>query len=192
MHTKPLAFFLLPVSAIAVAQLEKKQYETDPGDSEYSSIYNSVYSSAYYAELSSLEADNGNLSPLTSNLGDHSIAAVASNTALASGSKGPSVTSYPGQPPASIASVLATAVPESFLSQMANPSAASSIANEIEHGHYPSWYSDLPSSVKSWIQSECPSESGSDKPNFPGAASHTAVASSLLGAAGILAAAVLL
>ncbi|KAJ5247602.1 hypothetical protein N7468_002585 [Penicillium chermesinum] len=177
MHTKPLAFFLLPVSAIAVAQLEKKQYETDPGDSEYSSIYNSVYSSAYYAELSSLEADN---------------AAVASNTALASGSKGPSVTSYPGQPPASIASVLATAVPESFLSQMANPSAASSIANEIEHGHYPSWYSDLPSSVKSWIQSECPSESGSDKPNFPGAASHTAVASSLLGAAGILAAAVLL
>lgn len=67
-----------------------------------------------------------------------------------------SITSAPSMPsfdlpPASIESVLATAVPASFLSQMANPSAASSVYKEIKDGHYPSWYKELPSSVKDWL-----------------------------------------
>lgn len=106
----------------------------------------------------------------------------------------PSITGD-SQIPASIESVIATAVPQSFLSQMADPTAASSIVNEIEHGHYPSWYEDLPSSVKSWLQSHYAGEagsSGSSGSTTPGAASTGMVATGLLGAAGVFALAVLL
>ena len=96
--------------------------------------------------------------------------------------------------PSSIESVLATAVPSSFLSQMADPTAHSSIVSEIEDGHFPDWYNDLPTSVKSWFETAYGGSdaSSSDGPTSPGAASNVVVASGLLGAAGILAAAVLL
>ncbi|GIJ81822.1 hypothetical protein Asppvi_000325 [Aspergillus pseudoviridinutans] len=58
---------------------------------------------------------------------------------------------YDGMPPPSIASVLITAVPSSYMSELANPSVRSSLINDIQHGHYPSWYSALPNSVKQWI-----------------------------------------
>lgn len=109
-------------------------------------------------------------------------------------------------PPPSIQSVLITAVPASYLSQMANPSARSSLINEIQHGNYPSWYDDLPGNVKSWIHDHyasatgfgasptdgAGSDSGPHGP-VPGAAPPSGViATGLLGAAGILAAAVML
>lgn len=50
MHGKTLAV-LLSASSVAVAQLEKKQFDSND---DLDSIYSSVYSSAYLAELSSL------------------------------------------------------------------------------------------------------------------------------------------
>lgn len=114
----------------------------------------------------------------------------------------------PDMPPPSIESVLITAVPASYLSQLANPSARSSIINEIQHGNFPSWYDNLPASVKSWVQSHYAtatgfgasptdgsgsgSGSGSNGP-VPGAAPPSGIiATGLLGAAGILAVAVML
>lgn len=117
-------------------------------------------------------------------------------------------------PPASIQSVLVTAIPASYLSQMANPSAASSIYKEIGDGHFPDWYKKLPGSVKDWLSThyvdgdaaatgsskEEDSDSGSDsdsdsqgKGDFPDSApSSGVVATGLMGAACILAVAVML
>lgn len=111
-------------------------------------------------------------------------------------------------PPPSIESVLITAVPASFMSEMANPSARSSVINEIQNGNFPSWYDNLPASVKSWVQdhwatatgfgasptggSGSGSGSGSNGP-VPGAAPPSGViATGLVGAAAVLAVAVML
>jgi hypothetical protein len=112
-------------------------------------------------------------------------------------------------PPPSIESVLATAIPPSYLSQLANPTAASSIISEIQHGHYPSWYQQLPGSVKAWLTSHYATanpaaatgassgSSGSSgsggAPHGNGAGASTGVlATGFMGAAGILAAALML
>lgn len=110
-------------------------------------------------------------------------------------------------PPPSIESVLATAIPPSYLSQLANPTAASSIFSEIHNGHYPSWYQDLPGSVKAWITSHYAtgnaavatgSSSGSSGSSGSGGAAHGNAASTgvlatgFMGAAAILAIAVML
>lgn len=124
---------------------------------------------------------------------------------------GPTMPSF-DLPPASIQSVLVTAIPASYLSQMANPSAASSIYKEIENGHYPDWYKSLPGSVKDWLSThyadgnaaatgtsngaDSDSESGSDsrgKGDVPGAAPPSGVvATGLMAAAGVLAVAIML
>jgi hypothetical protein len=126
---------------------------------------------------------------------------------------GPSITMPSGLsadlPPPSIQSVLVTAVPMSYLSDMANPSARSSMFNEIRNGHYPSWYQELPNSVKDWISSHYATATGpmptgvtasggsSSNSNsgsgVPGAAAPSAVVTTgLMGAAAILAVAVML
>lgn len=128
--------------------------------------------------------------------------------AMTSGPSMPSGLSY-DVPPPSIESVLITAVPASYLSQMANPSARSSLINEIQHGNYPAWYENLPASVKNWISSHYAtgtangafptdgssgSGSGSGQGSgMPGAAPPSGVvATGLMGAACVLAVAVML
>lgn len=120
---------------------------------------------------------------------------------------------YDGMPPPSIASVLITAVPSSYMSQLANPSARSSLINDIQHGHYPSWYNDLPNSVKQWIStnyasmtgaaatatgnsgsgsgskgsdSQGPASSSSSQGAAAAPAATGAIAASIVGAAGVL------
>lgn len=112
-------------------------------------------------------------------------------------------------PPPSIESVLITAVPPSYLSQLANPSARSSLINEIQHGNYPAWYQHLPASVKSWLSSHYATgtangafptdgSSGSGSGSGQGSGMHGAappsavVATGLMGAAGVLAVALML
>lgn len=105
-------------------------------------------------------------------------------------------------PPPSIESVLATAIPPSYLSQLANPTAASSIISEIQHGHYPTWYQQLPSSVKAWLTSHYatagPMATGTAGSSGSGGAPHGNTASTgvlatgFMGAAAILAIAVML
>ena len=53
--------------------------------------------------------------------------------------------------PASIESVLETAVPASFIQELENPTSRSSIFSEWHDGQFPTWYQDLPTSVKSWL-----------------------------------------
>ncbi|RLM00498.1 hypothetical protein CFD26_108499 [Aspergillus turcosus] len=67
---------------------------------------------------------------------------------------------YDGMPPPSIASVLITAVPSSYMAQLANPSVRSSLIHDIQQGHYPDWYTDLPNSVKQWISTNYASMTG--------------------------------
>lgn len=53
-------------------------------------------------------------------------------------------------PPTSIRSVLATAIPSSFYMDMLDPASMSSVLNEVSAGNFPAWYSSLPSDVKAW------------------------------------------
>ncbi|PYI18404.1 hypothetical protein BO99DRAFT_386888 [Aspergillus violaceofuscus CBS 115571] len=50
--------------------------------------------------------------------------------------------------PTSVESVLRTALPTSYLSQLTDPSARASIISEIRDGLRPEWYSTLPADVK--------------------------------------------
>ncbi|KAF7131238.1 hypothetical protein CNMCM5793_004288 [Aspergillus hiratsukae] len=117
---------------------------------------------------------------------------------------------YDGMPPPSIASVLITAVPSSYMSQLADPTVRSSLMNDIKQGHYPDWYTDLPNSVKQWLSTNyatmtgamatATGNSGSDSGSNEGGASSSssqgaapaapaptgAIAFSIAGAAGIL------
>lgn len=102
-------------------------------------------------------------------------------------------------PPPSIESVLATAIPPSYLTAFANPTSASSIISEIQHGHYPTWYEQLPGSVKAWLTSHyatagpmATGSSGSSGAPHGNAAPTGALATSFMGAVAILAAAVML
>ncbi|KAJ5727814.1 hypothetical protein N7493_005634 [Penicillium malachiteum] len=114
----------------------------------------------------------------------------------------PTMPSYSmDMPPASIESVLATAIPASFLSEMSNPSAVSSVVSEIQHGNLPTWYQNLPGSVKSWLMEHYATGSmptatdgvsGSQAQGHNAAAPSGLAATSLLCAACILAAAVIL
>ncbi|RAH45188.1 uncharacterized protein BO95DRAFT_464259 [Aspergillus brunneoviolaceus CBS 621.78] len=52
------------------------------------------------------------------------------------------------QIPTSVESVLRTALPTFYLSQIADPSARASIVSEIRDGLRPEWYSTLPADVK--------------------------------------------
>ncbi|KAJ5728986.1 uncharacterized protein N7483_003494 [Penicillium malachiteum] len=113
----------------------------------------------------------------------------------------PSSTYSMDMPPPSIESVLATAIPASFLSEMSNPSAVSSVVSEIQHGNFPTWYQQLPGSVKSWLMEHYATGSmptATDGVSGSAAQGHNAAppsglaATSLLGAACILAAALIL
>lgn len=102
-------------------------------------------------------------------------------------------------PPPSIESVLATAIPPSYLTALANPTSASSLISEIQHGHYPTWYEQLPGSVKAWLTSHyatagpmATGSSGSSGSPHGNAAPTGALATSFMGAVAILAAAVML
>ncbi|KAJ5287296.1 hypothetical protein N7478_002982 [Penicillium angulare] len=53
-------------------------------------------------------------------------------------------------PPTSIRSVLATAIPSSFYMDMMDPASSSSILSDINAGNFPAWYSSLPNNVKAW------------------------------------------
>lgn len=107
---------------------------------------------------------------------------------------GPDLGSLGGNlPPASIQSVLITAIPESYLSQLSNPSARSSIFSEIADGHYPQWYEDLPSSVKSWVSENYEPTGGPGSGGHGNSAPMNGVmASGVVAGVGILALAVML
>ncbi|KAF7513300.1 hypothetical protein GJ744_009721 [Endocarpon pusillum] len=66
-----------------------------------------------------------------------------------------SLTSNLGLPSSdlSIFSVLSTALPSGFVTALRDPAVSSSFASELSAGNYPSWYSALPSDVKSYINS---------------------------------------
>ncbi|ERF71165.1 hypothetical protein EPUS_05994 [Endocarpon pusillum Z07020] len=51
----------------------------------------------------------------------------------------------------SIFSVLATAVPPGFVTALSDPAVSASFASELSAGNAPSWYSALPSDVRSYI-----------------------------------------
>ncbi|KAF3393780.1 hypothetical protein F1880_005427 [Penicillium rolfsii] len=55
--------------------------------------------------------------------------------------------------PSSILSVIATAVPATWLADIMDPASSSSIMSEIEAGTLPAWYNNLPGSVKAWATS---------------------------------------
>ncbi|KAJ5161505.1 hypothetical protein N7492_006897 [Penicillium capsulatum] len=200
MHSKTLALLFLSASALTSAELEKKEY----GD----------YYSSLMGDLDSLASNTDYMDYLTdlptgySHLPSEATGSpkTETDTGKASITAGPTLPSV-DLPPASIQSVLATAIPASYLSQMANPSAASSIYREIQHGHYPDWYKSLPGNVKDWLSTHYAdgsaaatgggdSSSGSDsrgKGDVPGAAAPSGVvATGLVGAACLLAAAVML
>lgn len=98
--------------------------------------------------------------------------------------------------PSSIESVLITAIPSSYLSELADPTAASSLISEIQNGDVPTWYQELPGSVKSWLADHyatAGSGSAGSGGNGGNSAPSTGVAvTGLLGAMCILAVAVLL
>ncbi|KXG47070.1 uncharacterized protein PGRI_038160 [Penicillium griseofulvum] len=52
--------------------------------------------------------------------------------------------------PSSILAVLATAIPDSWYSDIMDPASLSAMASAAEAGTYPAWYNALPNSVKSW------------------------------------------
>lgn len=85
-------------------------------------------------------------------------------------------------PPSSIISVLMTAVPPSFYSQMGDPDARSSVFNDIHGGHYPDWYNELPNSVKTYIstayQTDGPSKPTGDSTTTGSSSSETGSGSS--------------
>ncbi|KAI9043354.1 uncharacterized protein KD926_003884 [Aspergillus affinis] len=55
--------------------------------------------------------------------------------------------------PTSVLAVLVTAMPASFVSQLADPSAVSQLDKDWESGKYPAWYSSLPGDVKDYVSS---------------------------------------
>ncbi|KAL5050927.1 hypothetical protein BDW71DRAFT_171893 [Aspergillus fruticulosus] len=55
--------------------------------------------------------------------------------------------------PNSIASEIASAVPSSVLSDLANPSSLSSMYSEIQDGNYPAWATDIPDDVWDYFES---------------------------------------
>ncbi|KAJ5923451.1 hypothetical protein N7454_008696 [Penicillium verhagenii] len=56
--------------------------------------------------------------------------------------------------PNSILTVLETAIPDSWYSEIEDPASRSIIISQIEAGTYPAWYNALPSSVKAWASSD--------------------------------------
>ncbi|PYI12401.1 hypothetical protein BO78DRAFT_392256 [Aspergillus sclerotiicarbonarius CBS 121057] len=88
--------------------------------------------------------------------------------------------------PSSIESVLITAVPTSFLSEISNPSAWSSVTSEWRDGHFPSWYSSLNGDVKSYLSTAFDTASPSTSTSHGGASAPTGMAAGVMGAAGIL------
>ncbi|KAJ5082546.1 hypothetical protein N7532_011589 [Penicillium argentinense] len=222
MHSKTLALLCLSASVLATAELEKKQYGDSYGsgsDDYYNSLMSDLNSLAtdteYLNYLTDLPTDYlSDYSDLpTDYLTDYSQYLTdlpsATNTLHAGGpdettgtggfdmpsmTSSPDIPNFSGDvPPASIESVLITAVPASYLSQLAIPSARSSIFSEIANGHYPQWYEDLPSSVKSWVSEHYePTGLGEHAGGPNSAPSSGVVASGLLAAAGVFALAVLL
>ncbi|PLN85328.1 hypothetical protein BDW42DRAFT_190905 [Aspergillus taichungensis] len=85
-------------------------------------------------------------------------------------------------PPSSIISVLMTAVPPSFYSQMGDSDARSSFFKDIHEGHYPDWYNELPNSVKTYIstayQTDAPSKPTGDSTATGSSSSETGSSSS--------------
>ncbi|GLI72363.1 hypothetical protein PoHVEF18_000535 [Penicillium ochrochloron] len=55
--------------------------------------------------------------------------------------------------PSSILSVIATAIPATWLADIMDPASSASIMSEIDAGTMPAWYNNLPSSVKAWATS---------------------------------------
>lgn len=85
--------------------------------------------------------------------------------------------------PSSIISVLITAVPPSFYSQMGDPDARSSVYKDIHEGHFPDWYKELPNSVKTYIstayQTDAPSKlTGDSKPTSYSSSENDSASSS--------------
>lgn len=52
--------------------------------------------------------------------------------------------------PSSILTVMETAIPANWWSEIMDPSSRDSIISEIQAGTMPAWYNNLPSSVKAW------------------------------------------
>ncbi|KAJ5574975.1 hypothetical protein N7450_008874 [Penicillium hetheringtonii] len=223
MHSKALALLGLSASVLATAELEKKQYGdsndyynslmsdlnsvatdtdylnylTDYTDilNDYTDILSNVPTN-YLSDYSHYLTETADY-PSATNLGG--LGHIETKTTTG-GSNMPSVTTGPEMPtlsgdvpPASIQSVLITAIPSSYLSDLADPSARSSMFNEIANGHYPQWYQDLPSNVKSWV-SEHYEPTGGPGHAAPGnsAPANGVMASGAVVAAGLLALAVML
>ncbi|GFF24783.1 hypothetical protein IFM46972_01177 [Aspergillus udagawae] len=81
-----------------------------------------------------------------------------------------------GSIPSSVLNELMTAIPPSVIAAFANPTAASSIVNEIEQGHIPDWYSSLPDDIKAWASSAAMEEIAgvSATPTLTGSSAATA------------------
>ncbi|KAJ5359059.1 uncharacterized protein N7496_011472 [Penicillium cataractarum] len=217
MHSKTLNVLFLSALAAAAAVEERQYGGSDSGDDYYNSLMSELNSLAtntdymdYLTAYSDLPTDYSAYLPSATGSGSDGGSNSESNNYPAV-TAAPSVSIPSGlgydMPPPSIESVLATAIPPSYLSQLANPTAASSIISEIQHGHYPSWYQDLPSSVKAWITSHymtgstaaatggssgSSGNSGSGSAAHGNAASTGVLATGFMGAAAILAIAVML
>ncbi|PLB42534.1 uncharacterized protein BDW47DRAFT_121638 [Aspergillus candidus] len=155
MQFKSFCFLL---SAVASAVAELKLENRGPGDDTYS------------AAMASLESNT-----------DLAQTATATDFELPTDMP----TEMPGDfkmPPSSIISVLMTAVPPSFYSQMGDPDARSSVFNDIHGGHYPDWYNELPNSVKTYIstayQTDGPSKPTGDSTTTGSSSSETGSGSS--------------
>ncbi|KAJ5091625.1 hypothetical protein NUU61_006495 [Penicillium alfredii] len=206
MHHKALAVLFLSATALATPELEKKQYG-DSSDDYYSSLMSNLHSinlpSNYQDYMPSSSSDSASEKTTEKPTADDSTMTTSDNKPTGSGDQS-SITEPPSassmsidMPPPSIQSVLMTAVPASFLSQMSNPSARSSIIHEIEDGNYPKWYQTLPASVKNWVSDHwatgAPTEGGSGSGGHNAASAPAGTAAlGLMGAAGILALAVML
>ncbi|KAI9932897.1 hypothetical protein ASPWEDRAFT_166548 [Aspergillus wentii DTO 134E9] len=197
MQYKTLSFLFLSATALAAPELQKK----DAADDAYESLMGSLNSMQTDTEVMGFATAFSGMTDfeMPTNM-PTDMPAMPTGVSL-------------DLPPSSIQSVLATAVPASFLSQMANPSAQSSLVSEIQNGHFPSWYKDLPGDVKTYLSThyatgamqtgagatttggsaQSTSGSNSDSTSTGGAPAATgAVAASLAGAAGILGLAVIL
>ncbi|CEO58932.1 hypothetical protein PMG11_03624 [Penicillium brasilianum] len=218
MHSKILNVLFLSALTAAAAVEERQYGGSNSGDDYYNSLMSELNSLAtetnymdYLTAYSDLPTDYSAYLPAATNLGSNSGSNGGSSETFPAVTAAPSVSIPSGlgfdMPPPSIESVLATAIPPSYLSQLANPTAASSIISEIQHGHYPSWYQELPSSVKAWITSHygtgntavaTGASSGSSGSSGSGGATHGNAASTgllatgFMGAVAILAVAVML
>ncbi|KAJ5093617.1 hypothetical protein N7456_009478 [Penicillium angulare] len=77
-------------------------------------------------------------------------------------------------PPTSIRSVLATAIPSSFYMDMLDPASSSSILSDIDAGNFPAWYSSLPNNVKAWATTAFEDEVATASPTISSEALVTA------------------